>query len=348
MEHNTLGEWSDGDDEWIWEIDESECSKPKTDNVIHNIETKETIVEDEEWSKSDADNVIRNIETEKMIVEDGERSDPEADNIQNTQMGDGKKRKREDEVEEIGRVNVDIIHVEAPQVSGRKKPRSIVNIKEFLATKKSVITIKNDDDLCLARALVIAIARVEKEPNYLYLTRPDCRALEKRAKALHIAANVPLGPCGLSEVALFQKHLTSYEITVVSGINDNSIIYPPQPSTDRNITPVYLHLHNGHYDVITTISGFLNRSYFCHICRRAYSKKFDHMCPDMSKLCARFDCIPGVTVKCKECDRTFKSQTCYNNHKEPVGRARSICQTIRKCERCGKEADVRKLKRHIC
>ena len=325
MEHNTLGEWSDGDDEWIWEIDESE------------------------WSNPEADNVIRDIETKEMIIEEGEWSDPEADDIiRNTQTGDGQKRKREDEVEEIERVNVDIIHVEAPQGGGRKKPRSIVNIREYLYTKKSVITIVNDD-LCLARALVVAIARVEKEPNYKNLLKPDRKQQEKRAKALHAAANVPLGPCGIPEVALFQKHLTSYEITIVSGNLNNSIIYPPQPSTDRNVTPIYLYLHDNHYDVITKMPGFLNRSYFCHTCRRAYSNKFDHVCPDMCKSCGRFDCIPGVTVACKECDRTFKSQACYNNHKEPVGRARSVCQAVRKCEKCGKSMDVRKLNNgHIC
>ena len=78
MDHNTLGEWSDGDDEWIWEVD------------------------DWEWSNPEADDVIRNIETEEMDVEDGEWSDPEADDIiRNVQLGDGKKRKSEDELEEI-------------------------------------------------------------------------------------------------------------------------------------------------------------------------------------------------------------------------------------------------------
>ena len=181
----------------------------------------------------------------------------------------------------------------------------------------------------MARALVVAIAKVENEPNYKNLTKPGRREQEKRAKALHTAANVPLGPCGIPEVALFQKHLTSYEINIVSGNHNNSIIFPPQPSTDRNVTPIYLYLHNNHYDVITKMPGFLNQSYFCHTCRRTYAKKTDHLCPEMCKSCGRFDCVPGVTVKCKECDRTFKSKTCYDHHKEPVGRARSVCQTIR-------------------
>ena len=46
----------------------------------------------------------------------------------------------------------------------------------------------------------------------------------------------------------------------------------------------------------------------------------------------------------------FKSRACYTHHKEPLPGGRSVCQTIRKCEKCGKATDVRKLKpnAHIC
>ena len=173
-------------------------------------------------------------------------------------------------------VNVDLVHVEAPQGSGRSK-RSIVNIKEYLHKKGSVITIKNQDNLCLARALVVAIAKVKNAPNYSYL-RYHVRAQQIKAIELHAKAKVPMGPsCGLEEVDMFQKHLTEYEINIVSGNHDNAIIYPSQPSTDK--TPIYLFLHDNHYDVITSIPGFLSTSYFCHKCRRVYSNKFDHLCP---------------------------------------------------------------------
>ena len=77
-------------------------------------------------------------------------------------------------------VTVDLIHVEAPQGSGRSK-RNVVNIKEYLHKKKSVIVIKNNDNLCLARALVVAIAKIENAPNYVYLRDVD-RAQEKKAR----------------------------------------------------------------------------------------------------------------------------------------------------------------------
>ena len=87
-------------------------------------------------------------------------------------------------------VVVDVVHVEAPQGGSRR--RTTLNIKEFLHKKKSVITIRNNDDLCLARALVVAIAKSEKDPRFV---DPERRVQEKKARELHELAKVPLGPC---------------------------------------------------------------------------------------------------------------------------------------------------------
>ena len=245
-------------------------------------------------------------------------------------------------------VVVDIVHVEAPQGSGRK--RTVLNIKEFLHKKRSIITIKNNDDLCLARALVVAIAQIEKDPSYHILMNPDRRTQEKKARELHELAKVPLGPCGLPEVELFQKYLTGYEINIVSTAHNNSIIYPPKP-TSSNATPTYLHLHMNHYDVITTLPGFLGSIYFCHKCRKSYDHKHSHLCDGMCKSCRSYDCVVNKPVdECNQCKRWFKSKACYDRHKEAVGGARSVCESIKKCEKCGKSMEVRQLnsKKHVC
>ena len=243
-------------------------------------------------------------------------------------------------------VTVDLIHVEAPQGSGRSK-RNVVNIKEYLHKKRSVITIRNNDNLCLARALVVAIAKVEKAPNYVYL-REDDRAQEKKARELHAAANVPLGPCGIEEVKLFQKHLTSYEINIISGNHDNTIIYPSEHSD--NVTPIYLYLHDNHYDIITSMPGFLSRVYYCHKCKKGYSNKFDHLCPGMCKSCRSYECVVNDPLTCDECNRWFRSRACYDCHKVQIGGTKSICQTVKKCQKCGKSMNAGKLnsKGHVC
>ena len=186
-------------------------------------------------------------------------------------------------------VTVDIIHVEEPQggASNGRSKRTIVNIREYLK-KKSVITITNTDNLCLARALVVAIARIENDPKYHQIRDSKGRIQLQRAVNLHRAANVPLDLCGLDEVKQFQEYLTNYEITILSGDHGDSIIYPAEPGDKQ---PIYLYYHNKHFDVITKMPGFLAISYFCHKCRKTYSNALDHMCPAMCKSCRSFDCV---------------------------------------------------------
>ena len=250
-------------------------------------------------------------------------------------------------------VNIDLIRVEMPQGSGRSR-RNIVNIRDYLKKKKSVIPINNKDDLCLARALVVSIARIENDPRYAQITSPDSTVQRERAFDLHEAANVPLGPCGLDEVELFQQHLVNYQIIVVSGDHDSSIIYPREPPANPNPEKsIYLFYHANHFDAIRSLPAFLNKNYFCHTCHKAYDHTTDHLCDGMCHSCRGFDChLQGDGIVCNECDRLFKNQACYDRHKQqPInGGGRTVCEVIRKCPKCKKAMDVRKKKDggHVC
>ena len=89
-------------------------------------------------------------------------------------------------------VTIDINHVESPQGSGRMK-RIIYDIDDYLDEKGSVVRIKNKDDLCLARALVVAKAKVDNDPKYKQIRKSNRPVQRERAFDLHEAANVPLG-----------------------------------------------------------------------------------------------------------------------------------------------------------
>ena len=249
-------------------------------------------------------------------------------------------------------VTINIIHVEMPRGSGGVK-RTTLNIRDHLKKKKSIITINNKDNLCLARALAVSIARIEKDPRYKQIKEARGHIQLQRALDLHQAANVPLGPCGIDEVKLFQHYLVQYQIIVVSGDQDNAIIYPPEPSANSNPEKsIYLYYQANHFDVITKLPGFLNTSYFCHLCHKAYDHTTDHLCNGMCRSCRGFGCViqdNGMT--CNECDRLFKNQACYDQHKQqPInGGGRTVCQTIRKCPKCKQSMDVRKIgKPHQC
>ena len=248
-------------------------------------------------------------------------------------------------------VNIDINRVEMPHGSGRLK-RTTFNIREYLKQKKSVICINNTDDLCLARALVVAIARIEKDPRYKRIIEPGNRVQRERAFDLHQAANVPLGPCGLKEVDLFQHYLVHYQIIVVSGDQDNAIIYPPHPRANPDPEKsIYLYYQANHFDVITKLPGFLNTNYFCHACHKGYDHTTDHLCDGMCWSCRGVGCtIENNGMVCQECDRFFKNQACYDRHKqEPInGGGRTMCQAVRKCSTCHKSMDVRHINNHPC
>ena len=250
-------------------------------------------------------------------------------------------------------VNIDIIRVEMPQGSGRSNVRrQTLNIREYLKEKRSIIPINNMDDLCLARALVVSIARIEKDPRYKHIIKSNRPLQRERAFDLHEAANVPLGPCGLDKVDLFQHHLVQYQIIVVSGDQNNTIIYPPQPPANPNPEKsIYLYYQADHFDVITKLPGFLNTNYFCHTCHKGYDHTTDHLCDGMCKSCRGFGCtIEDNGMTCQECHRLFKNQVCYDRHKqEPInGSGKTVCEKIRKCPKCHNSMDVRRLNNHSC
>ncbi len=243
-------------------------------------------------------------------------------------------------------VIVDIVHVEMPQGSGKRK-RDNIDLESYLVSKRSIVRIRNKDDLCLARALVVAIANVDKDKRYKLLTDHRRPAQENAARELHQKAGVPFGPCDIFEAKQFQKYLPEYEINIVSMEHGDSIIYPEQAG-DVETKRIYLYLHNNHYDVITTMPGFLNRSYFCHKCRKSYNNTVDHLCKAMCKMCRAFECPFVEPRDCTDCGRMFKSQACYDRHKEPLGKGQSVCQRVKKCAECGDSVLVYNIPHHVC
>ena len=144
---------------------------------------------------------------------------------------------------------------------------------------------------------------------------------------MHQKAGVELGSCGLDEVKLFQTYLSDFQINIVSKEHQNSIIFSG-PEKDKMI---YLFLHDNHYDVITSMPAFFARKRYCHTCKKGYDKMTDHLCADACKSC-RFPNCPIVSwLPCADCMRVFKSQECFDRHKQTVGNAQSICASLVKC-----------------
>ena len=75
-------------------------------------------------------------------------------------------------------VDVNVIHVSLPS-GGKGRKRADVNLEKYLEKKKSVIRIQNKDDLCMARALVVAKARIDNDTRDRHIRMSD-RPLQTR------------------------------------------------------------------------------------------------------------------------------------------------------------------------
>ncbi|CAB3995103.1 DNA polymerase [Paramuricea clavata] len=162
------------------------------------------------------------------------------------------------------------------------------------------------------------------------------------ARELHQKVAVPLGPCGLDEVKRFQTYLSDYQINIVSKDHQNALIYVGPDQEKR----IYLYLYDNHYDVIAKMPGFFARKKYCHTCKKAYDHREDHLCPNACPCCRFPDCPVESWVRCNDCNRMFKSQACFDRHKQSSGK--SICLTMVKCSECHRIIKRYKRDSHHC
>lgn len=235
-----------------------------------------------------------------------------------------------------GNVHLNLIHVAMPSGGKGKIGRGGVNFKKRLQTKRCFVQIKNKDELCLARAIVTAIAHVNENPNRGSFTK-GAAIQRNEAVELHQRAGVPLIKCGLEEVKKFQEKLPECQIVIVSAEQFDQIVYKG-PDSEKVI---YLYYHDGHFDVIKSMPAFLNRAKFCLKCCKGYDveDKRHHGC-DKCPCCHKKGC-PDVDQwrRCDDCTRYFKGPTCFANHSLKSGAAKSVCETYMKCTKCHRVID---------
>ena len=127
-----------------------------------------------------------------------------------------------------------------------------------LDKKRSVIRIKNDDTMCLARAIVTAMAIQEPEKwtaSELHNGIKKGRALQtKLACALHAESGVDINDWGndFKDVQKLSEYL-EVQINILDADQFNEVVYSSTPDHPKKI---YLYKDKDHYDVITSMTGF--------------------------------------------------------------------------------------------
>ena len=215
--------------------------------------------------------------------------------------------------------------------------------KETISRKCCIITVKNDDTTCLARSIVTAVANLHPErwtKTQLHDGFNKSRKLQKEeTMKLHEEANVEINDYGndLSDIEKFAKHL-GIEINIIDAEQFNSIIHTANNGSEDK---VYLLKTRNHFDIIKSLTAFYDPPYYCHECKKAYTKRDKHKCPSKCLSCFTYTKdtkCEGKEIICENYNRKFFGKRCFKNHLKNRSRVEGkidiVCDTVKKCNDC--------------
>ena len=215
--------------------------------------------------------------------------------------------------------------------------------KDTVSRKDCIITVKNDDTICLARAIVTAHANLRPERwsnTQLKNGFNSSRKLQRlQAMKLHEDAHIEINDYGndLSDIETFAEHL-DIEINVIDAEQFNNIIYTANECSEDKI---YLLKAKNHFDMIKSLTAFYDTPYYCHECKKAYTKRDKHKCPSKCLSCftyAKDRKCEGNEIVCEKCNRKFFGKRRFKNHLKNRTKVEDkmdiVCNTVKKCNDC--------------
>ena len=124
---------------------------------------------------------------------------------------------------------------------------------------------------------------------------------------------------------------------VYSGLNCDSIMYQGHVEYDKRINLLFDGVTR-HYNVIGNLTGAMAKRYVFKGCNKGCRYVVEHTCGQACTDCrVRPPCISARSrIPSELCNRHFRSQTCFDNHKrKPVGKTKIACGLRKCCGPCG-------------
>ena len=230
---------------------------------------------------------------------------------------------------------------------------------------KSLIKIKNRDELCLARAVAVGEAQIrfltalEKDKLVLKKHYRNMKTDPKQARRALLLAQLSgidlKNPAKIEDIEKLEK-VVKINIKLVAAISGNSVVYSGCAQFNHTMYLYYTERSDangvvkGHYDYINRnrMAAMMAQSYYCYTCDKAYNNRSSHACANHCKVCGRDGCkILGEDMTCRNCGLTCRSMTCFKKHKSKRGKAGSlpsVCETFWKCKTCKKTFDRKERK----
>ena len=224
--------------------------------------------------------------------------------------------------------------------TGKGRRNKYNTFEEECGMRRGIITITNKDNLCLVRALVVAMANIEKDVKYKKNRKDTGKVQTEKSYELLKKANVTISTegGGIPELQKFQNYLKDHRIVVYSfGSKGREVIFEGFSESNKILNLIH---HNGHYNVITSLTSAFCCGYSGEECHAPYDHKNKHRCRGTCPSCQQFPKCLQIQVKIKYdgCKQYFRGQVCYNNHLKEgsYDKNNNVRAAIRSCENCFK------------
>lgn len=237
--------------------------------------------------------------------------------------------------------------VQLPVGSGPRRSGLYNTFAEESRVRLGIVQIKNIDNLCLPRAIVVAKAHAKKDPLFKAIRQDRCKRQTVKAEKLMAKARVliPSEGAGILELEKFQTHLRKYQITVYNFNSRGRDVFFSGENPDARLK-INLLFHEGHYNVITSLTSAFACKFYCEACHIPYEKRYEHRCSSMCAACLVTSppCeLEHTGITCPDCNRSFKSQSCFLAHQKDV------CDNYKSCKDCNRIFRPRGRKNaHVC
>ena len=222
-----------------------------------------------------------------------------------------------------------------PKGGARRPITSLQGDKNSIQIKRSLVTIENNDQLCMARAIGVCWAKLHQctreewnvltqyqksksnlelvlehrkvpESYYKNLRNKSRREQKDLAVAIPRLAGVPLErSASLNDVEAFEEAL-NIRVMVVNARLGNKFI--TSPCTDERPS-IYLYLvDDSHFHTISSVTGLFSSKFFCEKCLKHYDQRERHVCETSCIVCKTSNCPKTESpVTCDQCHMTCRS-----------------------------------------
>ena len=217
--------------------------------------------------------------------------------------------------------------------------------------KRSIFTVKNQNKACGYIAIAVGIKFHEWNVASDYNQRrwinlrdygPNQERLgEEFCNAYNFPVNEEL-TIGMIADRVQPAIAHEYQIIVINFPNGTQLFIGPD--REKVIYLCYYEERN-HFNLIKSMTGFRQRSFYCKKCNKAFEHITSHNCGFACKKYREMEVCEdeGITRFCDLCNKTFNSEKCYDQHIK-----NKCCSEEKFCRKCDLKYNLNYKHEHKC